>query len=99
MSEERIKETEIADADLVVVIAKLTDPAYAKPYETFSMCLRSGYASPIAYFATEVEALTAHDELVAHMSAPRVSRAMPSPFDDDDERGSKAGGGGSTPPV
>jgi hypothetical protein len=69
MLEQRIKQTEIAEAELVVVTAKLTDSGRAKPYETFSMCMSSGYASPIAYFATLAEALAAHDQLVAHVRA------------------------------
>jgi hypothetical protein len=61
--EQRIKQTDIDDADLAVVTAKLTT-GQTKPYETFSMNMSSGYASPIAYFATEAEALAAHDQLV-----------------------------------
>ena len=66
--EQQIKQTEIAEAELDVVTAKLTT-GQAMPYETFSMCMTSGYASPIAYFATEAEALAAHDRLVAAVRA------------------------------
>jgi hypothetical protein len=61
--EQRIKQTDIDDADLAVVTANLTT-GQTKPYETFSMNMSSGYRSPIAYFATEAEALAAHDQLV-----------------------------------
>src|SRR5262249_54514014 len=61
--ETRIKQTEIPNAGIIVVTTRLTGPAAAKPFTTFSMCDSSGYASPIAYFATETEALAAHDNL------------------------------------
>jgi hypothetical protein len=73
MCEEHIKETEIDDADVAVVTAKLIGPTCAKPYDTFSMCLWSGYASPLAYFGTEAEALTAHDALAASVMVDYAS--------------------------
>jgi hypothetical protein len=73
LSEIRIKQTSIPNAGVIVVTTKLT-AAVAKPFTTFSMCNSSGYASPIAYFATETEALAAHDDLIAALQREKAGR-------------------------
>lgn len=72
MLEQRIKET------LRLLLSssppKLTDGGRAKPYETFSMNMSTGYASPIAYFPTLPEALALHDQLVVDAQKTEASK-------------------------
>ena len=68
------KHTRVPD-DSIVMTVKLTDPYCARPFQTFSICGRSGVTSPIVSYVTAAAALHAHAELVRHLTLSKVPTA------------------------
>jgi hypothetical protein len=64
----RIKQTEVPQRGLVVVIARSSDPHLLRPFVLSVKDKRRGTASAVASFTCESSAMHAHDALVRRLT-------------------------------